>query len=57
MDAILLGHATQSQQKTDRFFTKEITSKLFSENPPKELGTDLPAINTQRAREHGIPGE
>ena len=56
IDSIVLGMSTQSSEKVDRFFTEEVTSKLFSEDPPNGLGTDLPAITTQRGRDHGIPG-
>ena len=37
-------------------FIWQVTKHLFSENPPDEPGTDLPAINTQRGRDHGLPG-
>ena len=56
VDSIILGHVSQSAENVDRFFSSEVTSKLFTETPPDGLGTDLPAINTQRGRDHGLPG-
>ena len=41
----------------DIAFSESITSFLFSENPPTLPGVDLFALNTQRGRDHGIPGE
>ena len=38
-------------------FEFQLTDKLFSENPPTVPGMDLLALNTQRGRDHGIPGE
>ncbi len=57
VDSIILGHVSQAAQNADRFFTKEVTARLFSENPPREPGLDLPALNMQRGREHGLPGD
>ena len=56
VDSILLGMSSQSAEDVDTHFSKEMTVRLFSENPPKEPGLDLPAINTQRGRDHGLPG-
>ncbi len=53
----MLGMASQPTEKTDRFFTKQVTRSLFTENPPHGLGMDLPATNVQRGRDHGIPGK
>ena len=52
-----MGAVSHAAQRVDRFFTKELTTKLFAEHPPHGLGMDLPSINIQRAREHGIPGK
>lgn len=56
VDSIILGQISQPAQSFDRFFSKEITTRLFADNPPHGLGTDLTAINIQRGRDHGIPG-
>ncbi len=55
IDSILLGMSSQPTEKTDRFFSKQVTRSLFTEDPPHGLGMDLPAINVQRGRDHGIP--
>ena len=57
VDSILLGMASQPAEDVDTHFSKEMSVRLFSENPPTEPGLDLPAINTQRGRDHGIPGD
>ena len=56
IDGIVRGLLSQNAETMDRFFTEQITSRLFSENPPGGLGTDLAALNIQRGRDHGIPG-
>ena len=57
VDSLLLGSISHTADRVDRFFTKEVTNKLLvEEHSNKGLGMDLPSLNIQRAREHGIPG-
>ena len=57
VDAVILGMISQPVESSDRFFTKEMSAKLFSEHPPHGKGTDLPSLNVQRGRDHGIAGK
>lgn len=57
VDAIMHGSLSQPAQTPDQFFGKQITSHLFAMNPPNGPGMDLPALNIQRGRDHGIPGK
>ena len=54
---LMLALLADDVQNRDPFLTDEVTSHLFAENPPHGLGTDLAALNIQRGREHGIPGQ
>ena len=56
VDAIMHGALSQPSQIPDQFFGKQISGHLFAMNPPHGPGMDLPALNTQRGRDHGIPG-
>lgn len=40
----------------DRHVTDEVSNHLFEDKTVPFSGMDLPAINIQRARDHGIPG-
>nr|XP_053631157.1 peroxidase-like [Cherax quadricarinatus] len=53
LDEFLRGIATQPVQMFDRFVTSELTNRLF-ETREVPAGMDLVALNTQRARDHGI---
>jgi len=53
---VMMSLVGDSSQSVDRFLTEQVTCHLFSQNPPHELGEDLAAINIQRGRDHGIPG-
>ena len=57
VDSILLGQVSQRAETSDHFFARQVTKHLFSEGPPHRPGTDLPALNIQRGRDHGLPGK
>ena len=57
IDGYARGLCAMKSQTVDRYITKEVTSKLFSEHPPHGLGTDLVSLNIQRGRDHGVPGQ
>nr|XP_054749160.1 lactoperoxidase-like [Lytechinus pictus] len=54
-DSIVLGMLVEPLEKIDRFFSEDITRFLFAD-PLNSFGLDLVAINTQRGRDHGLPG-
>lgn len=56
IDAIVRALFHRPMEIVNKQFTKQITTRLFSENPPNGLGTDLVSLNIQRGRDHGIPG-
>jgi peroxidase len=55
IDGILNGMISQPSERVDRFFSDQMSVFLFSEDPPNVPGMDLPAVNTQRGRDHGLP--
>ena len=56
-DNILRGMFYESAETVDPHITDQVAGRLFAKDPPHGLGTDLPALNLQRGRDHGIQGE
>jgi len=54
-DNYIMGLINQVAQALDSSMSQEVTNRLFQE-PGKDFGLDLAALNIQRGREHGIPG-
>ena len=57
VDGFARGLCSQPIQDFDRHVTDQVTTKLFAEDPPEGLGTDLVSLNIMRGRDHGIPGQ
>ncbi|XP_076355981.1 salivary peroxidase/catechol oxidase-like [Tachypleus tridentatus] len=55
IDSFIMGLVNQESNRMDPEVTTEVTNHLF-EKPGERFGMDLAALNTQRGREHGIPG-
>ena len=55
MDELIGGLINTPAQTYDPFISGEVGNHLF-EQPQDGFGLDLPAINLQRGREHGVPG-
>ncbi len=53
IDPILRGLAAQICQEIDAFVIDDVRNFLFG--PPGAGGFDLPALNIQRGRDHGLP--
>ena len=54
MEPLLRGQATQVAQEVDCMVVDPVRNFLFGK--PGQGGLDLPSINIQRGREHGLPG-
>ena len=55
VDSLVYGFAKEPAERFDSFFSDSITETLFVEEHRRQ-GFDLPAINIQRGRDHGIAG-
>jgi hypothetical protein len=53
IEPLLWGLAHQLHQKLDVLVVDDVRNFLFA--PPLEGGLDLPALNMQRGRDHGLP--
>ena len=53
IDVLLRGAATEPAQKTDAQVIDDLRNFLFG--PPGSGGLDLPSLNIQRGRDHGLP--
>ena len=54
IDPLLRGLAAQACQKVDGYVIDDVRNFLFG--APGAGGFDLPALNIQRGRDHGLPG-
>lgn len=54
LDPVLRGLATQRAQEIDAMVVDDVRNFLFG--PPGSGGFDLPSLNIQRGRDHGLPG-
>eukprot|EP00092_Neocalanus_flemingeri_P035162 GFUD01038265.1.p1 GENE.GFUD01038265.1~~GFUD01038265.1.p1 ORF type:complete len:1101 (-),score=192.91 GFUD01038265.1:78-3197(-) len=56
IDQLVNGLVMSPMELIDNCVTDEVTNHLFEEKGLKFSGLDLPALNIQRSRDHGIPG-
>jgi len=52
-DSLLRGLVRQPQEKVDYMYSDSYLNKLYAGN--HSFGMDLPALNIQRGRDHGLP--
>ncbi|XP_073998142.1 uncharacterized protein isoform X2 [Rhodnius prolixus] len=55
VDEIMRGLVSTPMESLDQFITGEISNHLFEDRRIPHSGMDLPALNIQRGRDHGIP--
>lgn len=57
LDNAIRTAINNSLEKSDPYFTTELTEKLFAKDASVQVcGLDLVSLNIQRARDHGLPG-
>ena len=56
LDGLVRGLVMAPMEVVDNRITQEVKDHLFEERSKRSSGLDLPAINIQRGRDHGIPG-
>ncbi|CAG0880270.1 unnamed protein product [Cyprideis torosa] len=54
IDELMRGFTTIEMENLDNHVTEEVTNHLFEDRRIPFSGMDLPALNIQRARDHGI---
>lgn len=56
LDSAIRSAINNSLEKSDPYFTTELTEKLFAKDAsPVVCGLDLVSLNIQRGRDHGLP--
>jgi len=56
IDGLIRGLTMSPMEVLDNRISKDLKDHLFEETHKAKSGMDLPALNIQRARDHGIPG-
>ena len=57
IDACMTGFSDTEGEAIDGYFSDTLREHLFADGGGDNAGLDLPALNIQRARDHGVPGE